>query len=73
MPRITAEAFRALHLPSSIVWSGACHTAATHRVFVESDIVSTFGRVPAGTWPSRWAQRASPSMVVSSDWSSERR
>jgi hypothetical protein len=44
MPRITADRFRALHLASPIVWSGACHTGATHRVFVENDIVSTFGR-----------------------------
>lgn len=44
MPRITAAQFRALRLSSPVVWSGTCHSAATHRVFVEADIVSTFGR-----------------------------
>jgi hypothetical protein len=49
MPRITADRFRALHLSSPIVWSGACHTGATHKVFVEGDIVSTFGRTERTT------------------------
>jgi hypothetical protein len=49
MPRITADRFRALRLSSPIVWSGACHTAATHNVFVEGDIVSTFGRTDTTT------------------------
>ncbi len=43
MPRITAERFAALDLGRPVVWSGTCHSAATHRVFVEGDIVSTFG------------------------------
>lgn len=44
MPRILASRFRDLRLPSSVVWSGTCHSGATRRVFVEGDIVSTFGR-----------------------------
>jgi len=43
MPRILAGDFRALKLDRPIVWSGTCHSASTHRVFVEGDIVSTFG------------------------------
>lgn len=43
MPRILAEQFAALDLGRPVVWSGTCHSAATHRVFVEGDIVSTFG------------------------------
>lgn len=49
MPRLLAEHVRALRLASPVVWSGTCHAAATHRVFLEGDIVSTFGRAPAGT------------------------
>jgi hypothetical protein len=44
MPRILASQFRNLKLGSPVVWSGTCHFGATHRVFVEGDIVSTFGR-----------------------------
>jgi hypothetical protein len=43
MPRILAGDFRALKLDRPVVWSGTCHSASTHRVFVEGDIVSTFG------------------------------
>ncbi|HET6165165.1 MAG TPA: zf-HC2 domain-containing protein [Planctomycetota bacterium] len=43
MPRILAAEFRKLELDRPVVWSGTCHSAATHRVFVEGDIVSTFG------------------------------
>jgi len=43
LTRITAERFARLHLASPIVWSGTCHSGATCRVFVEPDIVSTFG------------------------------
>ena len=43
MPRIKAGEFRELKLDRPVVWSGTCHSAATHRVFVEGDIVSTFG------------------------------
>lgn len=43
MPRILAAEFRSLKLDRPVVWSGTCHSAATHRVFVEGDIVSTFG------------------------------
>ena len=49
MPRITAERFRKLRLAAPIVWSGTCHSAATCRVFVEGDIVSTFGRTDVAT------------------------
>ncbi|MHC4133949.1 MAG: zf-HC2 domain-containing protein [Planctomycetota bacterium] len=44
MPRITADLIRKLRLSSSIVFTGVCHAGATRRVFVEGDIVSTFGR-----------------------------
>lgn len=44
MPRILAPAFAALRLDSAVLWSGTCHSGATRRVFVEGDIVSTFGR-----------------------------
>jgi hypothetical protein len=44
MPRITAAMIRSLALSDPIVWSGTCHSGATHRVYVEGDIVSTFGR-----------------------------
>ena len=43
IPRIIAEQIASLTLSSPIVWSGTCHSAATCRVFVEGDIVSTFG------------------------------
>ena len=43
MPRLMANQFRQLKLQSPIIWSGTCHSGATHRVFVEGDIVSTFG------------------------------
>ncbi len=43
LARITAADIRALSLDGPIVWSGTCHSAATQRVFVEGDIVSTFG------------------------------
>lgn len=43
MARITAERFRALKLNRPIIWSGTCHSGACKRVFVEADIVSTFG------------------------------
>lgn len=43
MPRITADRFRALKLNGPLIWSGTCHSGAANRVFVEGDIVSTFG------------------------------
>ncbi|MFH0946860.1 MAG: zf-HC2 domain-containing protein [Planctomycetota bacterium] len=49
MPRIMAAQFATLHLHSPIIWSGTCHSAATRRVFVEGDIVSTFGRTDRTT------------------------
>ncbi len=44
MLRIKADRFRKLKLNSPIIWSGTCHSGACRRVFVEADIVSTFGR-----------------------------
>lgn len=49
MPRITAELVRAMKLQRAVVWSGACHGAATGRIDLEGDIVSTFGRAAPGT------------------------
>lgn len=49
MPRLTAARVRTMVLPGTIVWSGTCHSAATHRVHLEGDIVSTFGAAPPGT------------------------
>ncbi|MEW6746712.1 MAG: zf-HC2 domain-containing protein [Planctomycetota bacterium] len=49
MPRITAEKFAALTVGRPVVWSGTCHSAATCRVFVEGDIVSTFGKTEETT------------------------
>ena len=43
MPRITAKMIARVDLRDTIVWSGVCHTASLHRVFLEGDIVSTFG------------------------------
>jgi hypothetical protein len=44
MPRVKAAEFKKLALRSPVIWSGTCHCGATHRVFVEPDIVSTFGK-----------------------------
>lgn len=49
MPRLLAQRFRGVKLPSTIVWSGTCHSGAVDRVFVEGDIVSTFGRTDVAT------------------------
>ena len=49
LPRITAADIRKLTLERPVVWSGTCHSGATHRVYVEGDIVSTFGRTTATT------------------------
>jgi HEAT repeat protein len=56
MPRITADYFKGLKLQNAVVWTHACHLGAVDRVFVEGDIVSTFGatekleeyRIPPG-------------------------
>ena len=45
MPRITPDYFKRLDLGGAVVWSGTCHSGCLRRVFVEGDIVSTFGRV----------------------------
>lgn len=44
MVRIKADRFRNLKLNSPIIWSGPCHSGACYRVYVEGDIVSTFGK-----------------------------
>jgi len=49
MPRVTAEFFAGLRLQTPVIWSGTCHSAATGRVYVEGDIVSTFGRTEHAT------------------------
>lgn len=49
MPRLLAERFRTLSFASPVVWSGTCHSGAVDRVFVEGDIVSTFGRTQVAT------------------------
>ncbi|HEX5138687.1 MAG TPA: zf-HC2 domain-containing protein [Planctomycetota bacterium] len=49
MPRITASFLAPLRLDRPICWSGVCHAGATRRVFVEGDIVSTFGRTDRAT------------------------
>jgi tetratricopeptide (TPR) repeat protein len=43
IPRLLASDFAKLDLERPVVWSGTCHSASTRRVFVEGDIVSTFG------------------------------
>jgi hypothetical protein len=56
MPRITAEFFAKLTLDGAVVWTHACHIGSVSRIWVEGDIVSTFGRcekveeyrIPAG-------------------------
>jgi HEAT repeat protein len=56
MPRITASYFRDVKLSNAVVWTHACHLGAVDRVYVEGDIVSTFGatekvemyRIPEG-------------------------
>lgn len=45
MPRLLAGQVAKLKLDRPVVWSGTCHSAAVSRVFVEGDIVSTFGTV----------------------------
>ncbi len=49
MPRLMAARFRELELDAPILWSGTCHSGAVQRVFVEGDIVSTFGRTENAT------------------------
>lgn len=44
MPRIKAAEWRRIPLKGPVLWSGTCHSGATRRVFVEGDIVSTFGK-----------------------------
>lgn len=61
MPRILADDFRGMALERSVVWSGVCHAGALERVYVESDIVSTFGRVERATLH---LQKAEDSVVL---------
>lgn len=49
MPRLLAARFSDLGMDAPVVWSGTCHSGATCRVFVEGDIVSTFGRTQVAT------------------------
>jgi tetratricopeptide (TPR) repeat protein len=49
MPRLMAADFSGLALARPVVWSGTCHSAATRRVWVEGDIVSTFGATESAT------------------------
>jgi len=63
MPRLLAARFRGLSLPSPIVWSGTCHSGAVDRVFVEGDIVSTFGRTERAT-----VHRLKPEESLSLAW-----
>lgn len=49
MPRLRADRVRKLGLYGAVVWSGTCHAGAMSRVYVEGDIVSTFGRAEPGT------------------------
>jgi hypothetical protein len=44
MPRLQAAEWRKVALKGPVLWSGTCHSGATRRVFVEGDIVSTFGK-----------------------------
>jgi Lanthionine synthetase C-like protein len=49
MPRVTADMFKDADLTGSVVFTGVCHIGLLHRVFVEGDIVSTFGVVTGHT------------------------
>ncbi|MHC4956291.1 MAG: hypothetical protein ACYTGZ_20815 [Planctomycetota bacterium] len=44
MPRITVEQLADLKLDHAVVWTHACHIGSVGRIWVEGDIVSTFGR-----------------------------
>ncbi len=44
MPRLTAEHIAKLKLDHAVVWTHACHVGSVDRMWVEGDIVSTFGR-----------------------------
>ena len=63
MPRLTASRFRDLTLDAPVLWSGTCHSGAVHRVFVEGDIVSTFGRTERVT-----VHRLAPSRSLALSW-----
>jgi hypothetical protein len=63
MPRLMASRFRELELDSPILWSGTCHSGAVCRVFVEGDIVSTFGRTERAT-----VHRLAPADSLALSW-----
>lgn len=44
MPRLLAADLRRMKLNGAVVWSHVCHQGAVGRIYVERDIVSTFGR-----------------------------
>ncbi len=43
MARLKSPWFASLNLNAPVIWSGTCHSGACYRVYVEGDIVSTFG------------------------------
>jgi hypothetical protein len=49
MPRARADLFRRMDLRGAVVWDGVCHSGSLRRVYVEGDIVSTFGTVDRTT------------------------
>ncbi|MBZ0154247.1 MAG: hypothetical protein K8J09_22195 [Planctomycetes bacterium] len=63
MPRLLAQRFRALTWNVPILWSGTCHSGAVDRVFVEGDIVSTFGRTDCTT-----VHRLAPTHSLALSW-----
>ena len=73
MPRLMANRFRKLRLDAPILWSGTCHSGAVDRVYVEGDIVSTFGRTervtvhrlrPDHSLALSWLHAGAASMLV---------
>jgi hypothetical protein len=44
MPRIGADEFRTVKFHNSVVWTHVCHIGSVRRMWVEGDIISTFGR-----------------------------
>ncbi|MCU0723611.1 MAG: hypothetical protein MUC63_08355, partial [Planctomycetes bacterium] len=72
MPRLKAGEFRGLDLGGAVVWTHCCHLGSVDRVFVEGDIVSTFGtsekveeyRIPAGRSVALAILDAGPSAYV---------
>jgi hypothetical protein len=44
MPRMKAADLASVKLDGAVVWTHACHIGSVDRIWVEGDIVSTFGR-----------------------------